>query len=64
LRKKVKIYYVTRQALGEALKDIVSDERLELPRASLEASVNKRPNSDEMLRKSPQEYRERTNRSV
>jgi len=51
LRKKVKIYYVTRQALAEALKDVVSDERLELPRASMEASVNKRPKSDEMLSK-------------
>jgi hypothetical protein len=45
LRKNAKVYYVTRQALAKALKDVVSDERLELLNASLEASVNARPNS-------------------
>jgi len=40
LRKNAKVYYVTRQALAKALKDVVFDECSELHSTTLEVNEN------------------------
>ena len=40
MRKNTKVYYVTRQALAKALKDVVFDECSELHSTTLEVNEN------------------------